>query len=170
MTQLATYSPEEINILVAGIVPLTGLAAGSFLTISKNTQPFTAQRTSDGDVARIYHNDNTYSISITLHQGSDDNEILNKLSSFDKTTLKGKFPLLIKDLIGTSFFYSTTTWIENEPDQEFGDTLGTRTWVLRSSQAITNIGGNAAPSGALEDILNILAATAPIFGDIFNEL
>lgn len=168
MTQLATYSPEEINILVAGVVPLTGLAAGSFLTISKNLQPFVTQRTSDGDVARLLNNDNTYSISITLHQGSEDNEILTKLSLLDKTSLKGIFPLFIKDLIGTTFFYSSSTWIESEPDQEFSDTLGTLTWVLRSSQAITNIGSNVAPSGLLEDILNTLAASAPVFAEVIS--
>ena len=168
MTKLATYSPEDVTILVAGIVPITGLAAGSFLTISKNLQPFSTQRTSDGEVARLLNNDNTYTISITLHQGSEDNEVFSKLSILDKTTMKGKFPLFIKDLIGTSFFYSATTWIESEPDQDFADTLGTRTWVLRSSQAITNIGSNVAPSGILEDITNTLIASAPVFAEIIN--
>lgn len=166
MTKLATYSPEDVTILVAGIVPITGLAAGSFLTISKNMQPFTTQRTSDGQVARLYNNDQTYTISITLHSTAESNDVLTKISLLDQTLLVGKFPLLIKDTKGTSFFFSTTTWIEAEPDQEFSDEITTRTWILRSSQAVTNIGSNVEPSGMLDDLINTVAASAPIFAGL----
>lgn len=166
MTTLATYSPEDVTILVAGVIPITGLAAGSFLTISKNLQPFTTQRTSDGQVARLYNNDQTYSISLTLHSTAESNDVLTKISLLDQTTLVGKFPLLIKDTKGTSFFFSTTTWIEGEPDQEFSDEITTRTWVLRSSQAITNIGSNVEPSGMLDDLINTVSAAAPIIGGL----
>ncbi len=170
MPTLGTYSPEDVNILVAGIVPITGLAAGSFLTISKNLQPFSTQRTSDGQVARLHNNDQTYSISLTLHSASESNDILTKLSLWDQTLLKGKFPLFIKDVKGTSFFFSTTTWIESEPDQEFSDEISTRTWVLRSSQAVTNIGSNMVASGVIEDLLNVILSAAPALGGILNEL
>lgn len=166
MTTLATYSPEDVTILVAGIVPITGLAAGSFLTISKNMQPFTTQRTSDGQVARLYNNDQTYTISITLHSAAESNDVLTKISLLDQTLLKGKFPLFIKDTKGTSFFFSTTTWIEAEPDQEFSDEITTRTWILRSSQAVTNIGSNVEPSGMMDDLINTVAASAPIFAGL----
>lgn len=166
MTTLATYSPEDVTILVAGVIPITGLAAGSFLTISKNLQPFTTQRTSDGQVARLYNNDQTYSISITLHSAAESNDVLTKISLLDQTLLKGKFPLFIKDTKGTSFFFSTTTWIEAEPDQEFSDEITTRTWILRSSQAVTNIGSNVEPSGMVDDLLNTVLAAAPIVGGL----
>ena len=166
MTTLATYSPEDVTILVAGIVPITGLAAGSFLTISKNMQPFTTQRTSDGQVARLYNNDQTYTISIALHSAAESNDVLTKISLLDQTLLKGKFPLFIKDTKGTSFFFSTTTWIEAEPDQEFSDEITTRTWILRSSQAVTNIGSNVEPSGMMDDLLNTVLAAAPIVGGL----
>ena len=166
--KLGTYSPEDVNILVAGIVPITGLAAGSFVTISKNMQPFSAQRTSDGQVARLYNNDQTYTITLTLHSAAESNDVLTKLSLLDQTLLKGIFPLLIKDVQGTSFFFSTSTWIEAEPDQEFSDQISTRTWTLRSSQAISNIGSNVEPAGLLDDLINTVAAAAPIIGGILN--
>lgn len=170
MALLGTYSPEDVNILVAGIVPIEGLAAGSFLTISKNLQPFTTQRTSDGQVARLHNRDDTYSITLTLHSASESNDALTILSNIDQTLLKGKFPLLIKDTKGTSFFYSTTTWIESVPDQEFADTITDRVWVLRSSQAVTNIGSNVQASGVLEDLIRTMIAAAPTLGGILNEL
>lgn len=169
MALLGTYSPEDVNILVAGIVPIEGLAAGSFLTISKNLQPFTTQRTSDGQIARLHNLDDTYSITLTLHSASESNDVLNILSNIDQTLLKGKFPLFIKDTKGTSFFYSTTTWVESVPDQEFADTITDRVWVLRSSQAVTNIGSNVQASGVLEDLLKTMIAAAPALGGILNE-
>lgn len=169
MALLGTYSPEDVNILVAGVVRIEGLAAGSFLTISKNLQPFTTQRTSDGQIARLHNLDDTYSITLTLHSAAESNDVLNILSNIDQTLLKGKFPLFIKDTKGTSFFYSTTTWIESVPDQEFADTITDRVWVLRSSQAVTNIGSNVEASGVLEDLLKTMIAAAPALGGILNE-
>lgn len=170
MTTLATYSPEDVNILVAGVVPITGLAAGTFLKISKNLQPFTTQRTSDGQVARLRNNDQTYTITLTLHSTAESNDILTKLSAIDQLLLKGKFPLFIKDLKGTSFFFSTTTWIESEPDQDFADSITERVWVLRSSQAVTNIGSNVEASGVMDDLINTMISAAPAFGGILSEL
>ena len=58
----------------------------------------------------------------------------------------------------------------SEPDQEFSDEISTRTWVLRSSQAVTNIGSNMEASGALDDLLNVVLSAAPALGGILNEL
>lgn len=166
MTKLATYSPEDVNVLIAGVLTVTGMAAGSFLTISKNLQPFSSQRTSDGVVGRLANKDDTYTISLTLHQGSEDNDFITKLSLLDQTLYKGKFPIFIKDLKGTSFFFATTAWVEQYPDQEFGDTIGTRTWVFRAVGAVTNVGSNVEPSGILKDLVNTVIAAAPQIGSL----
>ena len=110
--KLATYSPEDVTILVAGIIPIEGLAADSFLTISKNMSHFTAQRTSDGQVARLYNNDQTYTISITLHSAAESNDVLTKISLLDQTLLKGKFPLFTNaNATAMPVFGAGGTWI-----------------------------------------------------------
>lgn len=163
---LGTYSPEDVVILVAGVIPIEGLAAGSFVNISRNMAQFVTQRTSDGQVARLSNDDQTYTVALTLHSAAESNDVLTKLSLLDQTFKVGMFPLLIKDTKGTSFFYSLSTWIESEPDQEFTDGISTRTWVLRSSQAVANIGNNTDSASLLEDLLNTVTAAAPIIGGL----
>lgn len=166
MSLLAHYSPEDITVLVAGILPLTGFVSGTFVNIAKDLQPFSSTRTSDGQVARLYNNDATYTITITLHNTAESNEVLTKLWQIDEITQRGKFPLLIKDQLGSSLFFSTTSWIEGIPDTTYGEDITERTWAIRSSQAVINIGGNASASGLLEDLFNTVVSAAPIIGGI----
>ena len=165
-TVLANYSPEDVTILVAGFIPLTGYTNGSFVSITKDIMPFTSARTTDGRVARMYNNDQTYTVEITLHSASDSNDLLTKMWLLDEVTQRAKFPLLIKDQLGSSLFFSTTSWIESIPTMGFGDTIGDRVWTIRSSQAVVNVGGNTDPSSLLEDITNIAAGALPILGGL----
>lgn len=168
MAELAHYSPEDVTILVAGFIPITGLVSGTFVSINKNLQPFVAQRTTDGQVARLKNNDQTYSVTLTLQSTSESNDVLTKLWQFDELLLKGKFPLLIKDNLGSSLFFSATTWIESVPVLDFSDTITNRMWMLRSSQAGINFGGNANASGMLEDLFNTVASIAPGYSGLLN--
>lgn len=164
---LRHYSPEDITVLLFGVVPLTGFISGTFVNISKDLAPFSSARTSDGQVARLYSNDQTYTVTLTLQNTSEGNEILNKLLLIDEITQRGKFPLLIKDQLGSSIFFSTTSWIEGVPDVGYGQDISERTWTIRSSQAVNYIGGNADASTLIEDLLNTVAAAAPILEGLF---
>lgn len=159
---LATYSPEDITILLAGIYPLTGYIDGTFISITKDLAPFESARTSDGRVARKHNNDQSYTIILTLQSTSQDNDVLTKLGQIDETFFRGKFPLLVKDQVGSSLFFSTTTWIEGVPTMDFGTEVTPRVWTLRSSQALVNFGGNEEASSAIQDLVNIITSAAPI--------
>lgn len=155
------YCPDEVNVLVAGFVNITGFVDGTFVDVSKDVIPFSSVRTSDGTVARLYNNDQTYTISLTLHCGSNSNEVLTKLWQLDEITQRGKFPLLIKDFSGSDLFFSTTTWIEGVPNITKSNGVDSRVWTLRSSQATINVGGNMEPSKLLEDITNLAISSLP---------
>ncbi len=158
---LFTYNPESVNVLLAGFINISGFVDGTFVDISKDVVPFSSVRTADGTVARMYNNDQTYTITLTLHCGSSSNDLLTKLWQLDEITQKGKFPLLIKDFSGSDLFFSTSTWIEGIPSIVKSNDVGTRTWVLKSSQAIINVGSNGEPSGLLEDIVNLATGSLP---------
>ena len=79
----------------------------------------------------------------------------------DEITQRGKFPLPIKDFSGSDLFFSTSTWIEGIPSIVKSNDVDTRTWVLKSSQAIINVGSNGEPSGLLEDIVNLATGSLP---------
>lgn len=158
---IANYCPDEVNVLLAGFINISGFVDGTFVDISKDVVPFSSVRTADGTVARMYNNDQTYTITLTLHCGSSSNDLLTKLWQLDEITQKGKFPLLIKDFSGSDLFFSTTTWIEGIPSISKSNGIDSRIWVLRSSQAIINVGGNTNPSGLLQDITNLAISSLP---------
>ena len=114
----------------------------------------------------MYNNDQTYTVQITVHSGSRTNDILTKLSQIDEIIQKGKFPLLIKDHSGTDLFFSTSTWIEQYPDMVKSAGIDERIWVLISSQAFINVGGNQDASSLLRDLINIASSAAPILNGI----
>lgn len=158
---IASYSPEDINCLAFGI-PLGGFADGTFITISKDKVPYGATETADGQVARLYTNSQTYTISLTFHRGSTSNDILTKLWQLDEFSQVGKFPLFIRDLSGTDLFFSTNTWIEGIPNMVQSTNFDTRTWILRSSQAVINVGSNQDASSILQDLINLASGAASI--------
>lgn len=156
------YNPDQVDVLVAGVIPVDGFVDGTFVSIDKDIIPSTAVRTPDGTVARVMNYDQTYTINITLHNGSESNELLTKLWQLDEITAgKGKFPLLIKDHSGSDLFFSTTTWIEKVPTLSKSSGVDQRTWVMRSAFATINIGGNGDVSSLLEDIANTITSALP---------
>lgn len=158
---IANYSPDSVNCLAFGI-PLDGFADGTFITIGKDKVPYGSTETADGQVARLYTNSQTYTISLTFHRGSTSNDILTKLWQLDEISQVGKFSLFIKDLSGTDLFFSTNTWIEGIPNMVQSTNFDTRTWILRSSQADINVGSNQDASGILQDLINLASGAASI--------
>lgn len=161
MATLFNYIPESVVCLVAGVLPVEGFVDGTFINIEKNKVPFQSITTPDGTTARLQNEDQTYSVRITIHNGSSSNDVLTKLWQLDEITGRGKFPLLIKDGSGTDLFFSTTTWIEQPPSIVKSNSVDARTWVLKSAYAIVNIGGNENPSSIVDDIINIAVSSLP---------
>lgn len=158
---IASYSPDEVNCLAFGI-PLKGFADGTFISVTKDKMPYASIEMPDGTVSRIYTNSQTYTINLTFHRGSVSNDILTKLWQLDEFTQIAKFTLFIKDLSGTDLFFSTNTWIESLPSMVESTTFDTRTWTLKSSQAVINIGSNEDASSILQDLINIASSAGAI--------
>lgn len=166
MSDLATYIPSEVSVLLGGVLAVEGFVDGTFISVTKDMQPFTTQKSADGMVARIYNSDQTYTIQITIYSGSSSNTVLTKFWLMDEINQRGKFPLLIKDGSGSDLFFSTNTWIEGLPSLVKSNDNEPRTWTLKSSQATINIGSNNGESGILEDLFNLGFASLPILEGI----
>lgn len=159
---LQNYSPEDVTVLLAGVKPIQGFIDGTFVEIEKNTQTFQTYRSADGRIARKKDNDFSYTVRLTLMSTSASNDVLDYLAKVDQLTSMGKVPLIIKDQLGSTLFFSATTWVETIPTITFSTSIGERTWVLRSSQAISTVGGNEDASDLLEDTANIVLSSLPI--------
>lgn len=158
---LWTYSPEDIQILIAGVYPVKGFIDGSFVSVSKDVMPYSTKRAADGSTGRIYNNSADYTITITIMAQSPANDVFTKLWQLDEITQRAKFPILIKDNLGSSVFHSSNTWIKDIPPLEYNSDEVQRQWVLQSSQGSINIGGNEDPSSLLEDLNSIAVGVLP---------
>src|SRR5690625_852513 len=154
MAILAHYSPEDVDIYIAGALRVTGYIEGSFVLVSKDTQRFVTKESSDGVMSRSHSNSRSYSVRITLHSGANFNEVLTRLSEFDNLTKMGKFPLIIKDRLGSTLLFSPTSWIEMIPDTTLGVEVSEREWLIKSSNTSLHVGGNSSSSGFGEDVIN----------------
>lgn len=162
--KLSLYSPKDVIVLLGGFHPVEGYAEDTFIRIRKDIKPFEATRALDGEQARVYRKDEGYTVEITLAQSSVTNQILSAIYNVDQATDMGKFPLLVKDLKGTTSFFAGTAWIEGIPDTTFSGKMETRTWVLGTSEAGLNIGGNNEDA-LLADILGFGTAALPLLNE-----
>ncbi|RYY51269.1 MAG: hypothetical protein EOO06_00645 [Chitinophagaceae bacterium] len=161
MANLFNYIPEEVSVLLAGILPIDGFVDGTFVSIDKDVMPFTSVRMPDGSMARKYVNSQNYTLNITLHSGSDSNDILTKLWQLDEISQRGKFPILVKDSSGSDLFFSLTSWIEGLPTLSKSSTIDSRVWTIKCASAVINIGGNGEESSLINDLLNIASSALP---------
>lgn len=166
MAGIFNYNPDEVTCLVGGLLPVEGFVDGTFISINKDMMPFTSVKTADGQMGRLYQSDQTYTITLTLHCGSFSNDVLTKFWQLDEISQRGKFSLLVKDSSGSDLFFSTNTWIEGLPTLTKSASVDTRTWILRSSQAVINIGSNANEQSILQDLINIATGALPILEGI----
>ena len=166
MSSLNTYSPSDVIVSLAGLHTVTGYADGTFVEIRKEGRPFDKQRSMDGHTARIYNEDQSFHVYLTLMQSSSSNNILSMLYNVDRATRIGKFPLIIKDGSGSTTFAAATAWIENIPVVRFANNLSTYTWTFSCSDAIIAVGGNDEQS-AVEDALLLGASALPLLTSYF---
>lgn len=164
MSTLFNYCPESVNCLIGGIIPVEGFVDGTFISVDKDEMPYSSIRMPDGTVARKKNNSQTYTITITLHNGAETNNLLTKMWQIDELTDRGKFPLLIKDQSGSDLLFSTESWIEGIPSMTKSNAIDSRVWVIKSAYALINVGGNEEESSLLQDITNIAASALPGLG------
>lgn len=157
---LWTYSPEEVIILVMG-VPLEGVQEDAFISLRREAPLFTSTTTTDGRVIRTYNNHDIWEIRFNLLQTSPSNGFLNKLALIDRVTRRGKFPIMIKDGMGGTLAFSTSTWIEELPEIVYGTESEDRVWVLKSANMVVNIEGNENVSSLAEDAINTIINAVP---------
>jgi len=137
----ATYDPKKVSVIVSGR-QITGFADGTFINVTRDTESFTDNVGSDGEVARTRSNDNRGSIVITLQQISDSNDFLSQLLAADELNGGGVFNVLVRDQLGRAIYQAAEAWIQKPADSEFAREAGSREWTIRCAELIPFVGGN----------------------------
>lgn len=146
---LGTYSPEALMIVInhplMGSHVINGTADGSFITITREVPASGLYVGSDLTAARVVRGNRASTISVSLHQASESNDVLALLLEYDQQVRSnaGLFSVTIKDASGRSEWHSPQAFIAQEPDRSFGTEIETREWSIQCVSLKGLIGGNA---------------------------
>lgn len=136
-----TYSPEKVEVIVAG-VKIHGFSEGSLVTVARTSDAFTMVVGADGEVGRSFNPDRSGTVTIMLKSDSDSNDFLSALAIADELSLNGTFPILVKDGNGTSLTAADTCWIQKRAEAEHAREINDREWVICASRLEQFVGGS----------------------------
>lgn len=135
------YDPAQVKVTFGGHV-VQGYADGTFVEVARNEQSFSLQVGTDGEGTRSKTNNKSGTVTLTLMQSSQSNDVLSGFSLADELSSAGVFPLSVVDKSGKTIVAAETAWIQKPADVEFSREATSRQWVFETDNLIMNIGGN----------------------------
>lgn len=159
---VSTYSPKDV-ILTVGGYQLTGWQS---ITISRTVKGFTVIRGIRGKNTRVPNVDTSATITISLLQTSQGNDVLSYIHELDLDEGTGRIALMLKDNSGRSVFSSNEAYITGYPVATFSGQFEYRNWELFAQSTNTYIvAGNAKPATDLFD--RALSEVGNFIDDVF---
>lgn len=136
-----TYIPNKVLVIIGGI-PIQGFSEDSMVKTVRDEDTFMKKVGVQGEVSRSQNHNTSGSVTITLMQTSPSNDVLSGFAALDELTGAGVVPVLIKDLSGSSTYFSSTAWVKKPPEAAYGKEIGTREWVFDTAEMDVFNGGN----------------------------
>lgn len=160
---LGNYSPESMIIVLSKgdfVHTIQGYADGTFLNVARITPASELYVGADLSAGRVKRRNKASTITITLHQFSVSNAVLQALQRADEEDDRDKWvvAMTIKDKSGTSSWSSNQTFVATIPDTGLSTTTETREWVLQAVSLNANIGSNTLFDAAEVQAMNSLGA------------
>lgn len=160
---LGNYSPESMVIVLSKgdfVHTIQGYADGTFLNVARITPASELYVGADLSAGRVKRRNKASTITITLHQFSVSNSVLQALQRADEEDDRDKWvvAMTIKDKSGTSSWSSNQTFVATVPDTNLSTTTGTREWVLQAVSLNANIGSNTLFDSSEVQAMNSLGA------------
>lgn len=131
MGKIATYNPKKVTISLGNHI-VTGFADDSFVTIDPNGDGVTKKVGCDGEIVRSISPDDTYIVKLSVLQTSPTNSWLQRMFAADVENGTGMFPILVKDLSGSTVFKAAQAWPAKPASRGFGKESSNREWELHT--------------------------------------
>lgn len=165
-TVLGSYSPEEVAIVISKgnfVHSISGLADGSFVNVSRITPASELYVGADLSAGRVKRRNRAANITVTLHQWSASNNVLQALQRADEEDSGNEwvFAITIKDNSGTTIFSAAQAFVATIPDSGFSTTAETREWMIQAVNMTANVGGNTAMDPSTVAALSVLGEEVP---------
>jgi hypothetical protein len=131
--KVKTYDPKKVISNFSGF-PIQGYAEGTFIAVSTDGDGVTGLVGCDQEIVRTIDPGNVLkTVTFTLLQSSDTNDLLSAVADRDNQRGDGVGPLLIADLSGRTLLSAAHAWIVKKPDFSRGRTVadGACEWALQ---------------------------------------
>lgn len=137
------YNGAKVTFVWGNIVA-SGLADGSFVTVSRNEDASTLYIGTDGTGTRAMTNNFSGTITIRLAQSSETNDAYSAQYRLGEQgpTGAGVNPAVLRDGSGRTLVQAQSCWIRKLPDVEFGREATEREWVFETDRLLIEVGGN----------------------------
>lgn len=140
--QVLTYDPKRIMVIFGGR-QITGMSEDDIVSIKPLGDGMQIFVGADGEVGRSIDPNMSYEVTISLSRVSKSNDYFSSCFNLDRATGTGVFPLLVKDLSGSTLFSAAQAWVTNMPEAGKGRTIDTQEWTLNTGAVEAPIiGGN----------------------------
>lgn len=162
--QLGNYSPEDVFVIIANDQfshTISGMADGTFISYERSVDRATLYVGADLTAARVLRRNKAGTVSLTLHQSAESNDVLSQIALRDEEAHDNSmlFSVTIKDLRGRSVFFAPQAFIGNDPSVTYSTDLETRDWTLTVIGVERHFGGNAKIDPETEATLQSLGYT-----------
>lgn len=163
---LGNYSPESVVVVLSKgdfVHTIQGYADGTFINVSRITPASELYVGSDLSAGRVKRRNKASTITLTLHQFSVSNEVLQNLQRADEEddTDTWVVAMTIKDNSGTTLFSSNQAFVATIPDTTLSSTTETRDWVLQAVSLASNVGSNTKFDAAEVAAIEALGGDVP---------
>lgn len=145
---LGNYSPEDVVVIISNdrfSHTISGFADGTFISYERGVDRATLYTGADLSAGRTLRRNKSGTVTLTLAQYAESNDILSKLADLDEESHNNDwlFSVTIKDLLGRSVFFAPQAFLGNDPTMDYGTEMGTREWTITVVNAQRHVGGSS---------------------------
>lgn len=172
---IGNYLPDDFTIILSKgdfVHRVTGFADGTFISMDRlvpTSEPY--QGVGDNAFARVKRRVTAMNVTVTLHQYSPSNTVLQQLQLADSNTPDNTwvFSCTMKDLSGQTVASSSNAIIAAPANASFSTTTETRDWQIYMFGSDLFIGGNMPLSDQEVSAVETLGGTVEDKWQISNQ-
>lgn len=158
VANLGNYSPEDVVVIISNdrfSHTISGFADGTFISYERGVPRAELYVGADLSAGRTLRRNKSGTITLTLAQYGESNDILSKLADLDEESHNNDwlFSVTIKDLLGRSVLFAPQAFLGNDPMMDYGTEMGTREWTITVVNAQRHVGGSSKLSPINETTL-----------------
>ena len=138
---MSTYDPKKVKVIV-GTSEVLGFASGTFVEVERQEDAVNLHVGTQGEYAWALNRNRSGTVTLTLLQTAQSNDVLQALATADEQSGTGARPFRLEDLNGRTLVSSKEVRVQRPATVGYGAEVGPREWVLLAGELEITVGGN----------------------------